>query len=102
MRFAPLPIAAGAIAALALTAACTPAEDEAVDATAADEAEEAAVGARAGVETRETPAPAPPAVVDPEVTIPTPPVEMERVPETGDAATTRADGDGLEVETANR
>jgi uncharacterized protein YggE len=80
-------------AALLITAACTPAADDAD--TAAD----------AGSDTTtiiEREVPANPVVVEREVPVPTPPIVVERAPREGDSTTVRAGENGIEVETTNR
>lgn len=83
-------LAAAPMAALALAAACTPAETDRTDADGTD--------TRTVVETREVPVPTPPVVVEREV--PGPPVVVER--DDRDSTTIRAGEDGIEVETRNR
>ena len=85
-----IPAAALAVA----VAACTPADNNAADADAAD-------GADTTIIEREVPAA--PVVVEREVAVPSPPVVIEReVPEKGDTTTIRAGENGLEVETTTR
>jgi len=96
MRLPRILIAAAPVAALALVAACTPAEDDVVDADAAG------AGDTTTVVEREVPVPTPPVVVEREVPVPTPPVVVERDRRDGDTTTVRAGEDGIEVETTNR
>jgi len=98
MRLPRLLTAVAPLAALALAAACTPAEDDAAD---ADAANDAAADTTTVIE-REVPVPTPPVVVEREVPVPTPPVVVERDRREGDTTTIRAGEDGLEVETTNR
>lgn len=80
-------------AALLVTAACTPADNEADTAT------------DAGTDTTtiiEREVPANPVVVEREVPVPTPPVVVDTDRRDGDTTTVRAGRDGLEVETTNR
>lgn len=85
--------AAASIGALALAAAaCTPADNDAANETAA------ADGADTTIIEREVPGDT--VVVEREVPVPTPPVVVDR--KDGDSTTIRANEDGLEVETTNR
>lgn len=88
-RFARL-TAAASISALALAAACTPADNNA----------DTAAEGRDTTTIVEREVPADPVVVEREVPVPTPPVVVDR--RDGDSTTIRADRDGLEVETTNR
>ena len=81
------------LAALALVAACTPAEK-----TETVEVEVPPAETRTVVETREVAVPSTVVVETPEV----PPVVVERDRRGEDSTTVRAGRDGLEVETTNR